>query len=70
MHSKNEMGQRLSLDEKEFSLRDISSQVLAIFGQQAKEGGVTLSVEFEGLCDVRLHEDGQPTERSDIRSSE
>jgi osomolarity two-component system sensor histidine kinase SLN1 len=70
MHSKNEMGQSLSLEEKEFRLCDIGSQVLAIFGQQAKEGGITLSVKSEGLCDVELHEEGQPTGRTDMRLSE
>ncbi|KAF3035040.1 Histidine kinase [Didymella heteroderae] len=47
MFSKNEMGQSLTLDEKVFSLRDIISQVLAIFGQQAKESELWLSFEFE-----------------------
>ena len=64
------MGQPPSLDEKEFRLRDISSQVLAIFGRQAKEGGITLSVQFEGLCEVKLYEEGQSTERSNIGSFE
>lgn len=46
--SKNQVGQQLSLDEKEFRLREVSSQVLAIFDKQAKEGQITMRVEFEG----------------------
>lgn len=47
--SKNQVGQHLSLDEKEFRLRDISSQVLAIFDKQAKEGQINLRVQWEGV---------------------
>jgi osomolarity two-component system sensor histidine kinase SLN1 len=46
--SKNQVGQQLSLDSKEFRLREISSQVLAIFDKQAKEGQITLRVDFQG----------------------
>lgn len=46
--SKNQIGQHLTLDEKEFRLADISSQVLSIFDKQSKEGGITLGVIFEG----------------------
>ncbi|KAK5170902.1 Histidine kinase osmosensor [Saxophila tyrrhenica] len=47
--SKNQVGQHLSLDEKEFRLRDVSSQVLAIFDKQAREGQIDLRVEWEGV---------------------
>ncbi|EMC99316.1 hypothetical protein BAUCODRAFT_146280 [Baudoinia panamericana UAMH 10762] len=47
--SKNQVGQHISLDEKEFRLRDVSSQVLAIFDKQAKEGQIDLRVKFEGV---------------------
>nr|POE79746.1 two-component system protein b [Quercus suber] len=47
--SKNQVGQHLTLEEKEFRLRDISSQILAIFDKQAKDSKVDLRVEFEGL---------------------
>lgn len=46
--SKNQVGQQLSLDEKEFKLREISSQVLAIFDKQAKDGQISLRVDFQG----------------------
>ena len=46
--SKNQVGQYLSLDEKEFRLRDVSSQVLAIFDKQGKESKIDLRVVFEG----------------------
>ncbi|EME46531.1 hypothetical protein DOTSEDRAFT_70515 [Dothistroma septosporum NZE10] len=47
--SKNQVGQTLSLDEKDFRLRDISSQTLAIFEKQSKEGEIDLRVQFEGV---------------------
>ena len=46
--SKNQIGQQLSLDEKEFRIADISSQILSIFEKQAKEGSISLKVVFEG----------------------
>jgi osomolarity two-component system sensor histidine kinase SLN1 len=69
-YSKNELGQFLSLDEKEFRLRDINSQILAIFGQQAKEGEISLSFKFESFCDVGLYEEGQLSERRNMGLSE
>lgn len=56
--SKNQVGQSLSLDEKEFRLRDVSTQILAIFDKQAKEGNIDLRVDFEGI-----HDDGASPER-------
>ena len=64
--SKNQVGQQLSLDEKEFRLRDISSQVLAIFEKQAKEGGIKLNVKFEGPYDANLNDDGRPNHAGDL----
>ncbi|USP79128.1 uncharacterized protein yc1106_06402 [Curvularia clavata] len=64
--SKNQVGQQLSLDEKEFRLRDISSQVLAIFDKQAREGGIKLSVDFEGPYENNLDENGRPNELRDL----
>ncbi|KAI4684970.1 uncharacterized protein J4E88_004413 [Alternaria novae-zelandiae] len=64
--SKNQVGQQLSLDEKEFRLRDISSQVLAIFEKQAREGGIKLAVEFEGPYENNLDDSGRPNELRDL----
>jgi len=47
--SKNQVGQHLTLDEKEFRLRDMSLQLLAIFEKQAKEGHIDLRVQFQGI---------------------
>jgi osomolarity two-component system sensor histidine kinase SLN1 len=47
--SKNEVGQHLTLDEKEFRLRDITSQTIAIFDKQASEGNIDLRVIYEGV---------------------
>ena len=46
--SKNQIGQQLTLDEKEFRLADVCSQILSIFDKQAKEGSISLDVVFEG----------------------
>ncbi|KAI3342366.1 osmosensing histidine protein kinase SLN1 [Ustulina deusta] len=46
--SKNQIGNQLSLDEKDFRLADIRSQILTIFDKQAREGKITFSVEFFG----------------------
>ena len=64
--SKNQVGQQLSLDEKEFRLRDISSQVLAIFERQAKEGNISLGVKFEGPYEANLDDLGRPNEHGDL----
>ncbi|WPH00449.1 Hypothetical protein R9X50_00327800 [Acrodontium crateriforme] len=54
--SKNQVGQHLSLDEKEFRLRDVSSQILAIFDKQAKEGQIDLRIAWEGVDDISCHD--------------
>lgn len=64
--SKNQVGQQLSLDEKEFRLRDISSQVLAIFDKQAKDGGISMAVKFEGPYECNLDENGRPSGAGDL----
>jgi osomolarity two-component system sensor histidine kinase SLN1 len=61
--SKNQVGQHLSLDEKEFRLRDVSSQILAIFDKQAKEGHIDLRVEWEGV--QYLPQENSSPERTD-----
>jgi osomolarity two-component system sensor histidine kinase SLN1 len=46
--STNQLGhQVITLDEREFAIRDIETQTLAIFGQRAKEKCVNLRVIFE-----------------------
>ncbi|KAF2139923.1 uncharacterized protein K452DRAFT_327849 [Aplosporella prunicola CBS 121167] len=62
--SKNQVGhQQLSLDEKEFRLRDISTQVLAIFDKQAKESGISLRVRFEGPSEISADDPGAGIEK-------
>ena len=60
--SRNQVGQQIALDEKEFRLRDISAQVLAIFDKQAKDGEIDLQVNFVGPNEIKL-EDGAATAR-------
>ncbi|KAK3710725.1 Histidine kinase osmosensor [Vermiconidia calcicola] len=62
--SKNQVGQHLSLDEKEFRLRDVSSQILAIFDKQARDGQIDLRVEWEGV--QNLPADKSSPERTDF----
>jgi osomolarity two-component system sensor histidine kinase SLN1 len=65
--SKNQVGHHISLDEKEFRLRDISSQIVAIFDKQGKEGQIDLRVEFEGVPEMTWKsEEGSVAERSDF----
>ncbi|KAI0472966.1 osmosensing histidine protein kinase SLN1 [Xylariaceae sp. FL0804] len=44
--SKNQIGQQLSLEEKEFRLGDIRAQVRTIFDKQVREGKIKFSVDF------------------------
>jgi osomolarity two-component system, sensor histidine kinase SLN1 len=44
--SKNQIGQQLSLEEKEFRLADIKTQIITIFMKQVKEGKIDFSVKF------------------------
>ena len=44
--SKNQIGQQLSLDEREFRLTDIGLQVSSIFEKQAGEGGILLRTSY------------------------
>jgi len=54
--SKNQVGQQLSLDEKDFRLRDVSSQIHAIFEKQASEGQIDLRIQFQGGIDEDVRE--------------
>ena len=65
--SKNQVGQHLTLEEKEFRLRDVSTQILAIFEKQAKEGQINLRVQWEGIHFLP-HEDASP-ERTELGPS-
>ncbi|KAK7178595.1 osomolarity two-component sensor histidine kinase sln1 [Paraphaeosphaeria sporulosa] len=57
---KNQVGQQISLNEKEFRLREISSQVIANFERQAKEREINLSVQFEESHDTKVDDEGRP----------
>lgn len=46
--SKNQIGHQVSLEEREFRLSDIRSQILSIFDKQVREGRITLSADFVG----------------------
>ncbi|KAK5020017.1 Histidine kinase osmosensor, partial [Cryomyces antarcticus] len=61
--SKNQVGQQLSLYEKGFRVRDVGSQVLAIFDKQAKESGIDLRVAFEGPADANINDAGGQSDR-------
>ncbi|KAI1361634.1 osmosensing histidine protein kinase SLN1 [Xylaria arbuscula] len=59
--SKNQIGHQLSLDEKEFRLGDIRSQVLTIFDKQAREGQIGFSVEFFGANIIESDDNAERT---------
>ncbi|KAL1898837.1 Histidine kinase osmosensor [Sporothrix stenoceras] len=46
--SKNQIGHQVSLEEREFRLGDIRSQVLSIFDKQVREGRITFNVSYVG----------------------
>ena len=46
--SKNQIGQQLSLEEKEFRLNDIKTQIVTIFTKQVKEKNIKFSVKYIG----------------------
>ncbi|KAG8533786.1 uncharacterized protein KY384_001527 [Bacidia gigantensis] len=50
--TKNQMGQQLTLDEREFRLADVTSQILSIFDKQSKEGQITLRLAYLGPSDI------------------
>lgn len=50
--SKNEVGQQLSIDEAEFRLSDLSTQLMPTFEKQAREGQIDLRVLFLGPNDA------------------
>lgn len=58
--SKNQIGQQLSLEEKEFRLEDIKTQIIALFDKQARDGKVNLSVYFVGAGHTRTSTEGSP----------
>ena len=49
--TKNQIGQELALDEREFRLADVCSQVVNIFEKQAKDGSINLRVSYQGPQD-------------------
>lgn len=59
--SKNQIGQQLALDEREFRLGDIRSQILSIFEKQAKDGVINLKVKFQGPQDTVDSTAGTPS---------
>ncbi|KAJ8062398.1 hypothetical protein OCU04_008939 [Sclerotinia nivalis] len=46
--SKNQIGQQLNLEEKEFRLSDVKEQIKNIFRKQVDEGGINFGVHFLG----------------------
>ncbi|KAK4230243.1 putative signal transduction histidine-protein kinase [Podospora fimiseda] len=46
--SKNQIGQQVSLEEREFRLGDVRSQMLAIFDKQVRENRINFNVSFVG----------------------
>ncbi|KAF6843445.1 osomolarity two-component sensor histidine kinase sln1 [Colletotrichum musicola] len=60
--SKNQIGQQLNLEEREFRLAEIRSQILTIFDKQVREGRITLTVNF--LSSEAIEISSSPERRS------
>ncbi|KAL6713978.1 Histidine kinase osmosensor [Lecanora helva] len=58
--TKNQIGQHLTLDEREFRLADVCSQVISIFDKQARDGSINLGVTYQGPQDGLQTAGGAP----------
>jgi osomolarity two-component system sensor histidine kinase SLN1 len=63
--SKNQIGQSLSLEEKEFSLSDVRSQIKTIFDKQVREGHINFGVNFISNDVPDLGLEGNPEKSPD-----
>ncbi|PQE25483.1 Hsp90 protein [Rutstroemia sp. NJR-2017a BBW] len=54
--SKNQIGQQLNLEEKEFRLSDIKEQITNIFRKQVEEGQINFKVQFLSTDTVEFEE--------------
>lgn len=61
--SKNQIGNQLNLELKEFRLADIRSQILTIFDKQVREGKINFSVQFIGADNIELDANPDPSEK-------
>ena len=64
--SKNQIGQSLMLEEKEFSLADIRSQISTIFDKQVREGRINFAVRFISADETDLSPDRTPEKPPEI----
>jgi osomolarity two-component system sensor histidine kinase SLN1 len=65
--SKNQIGQQLTMEIKEFKLSDIRSQILAIFDKQVREGQIDFNVTFVNTEDLPLATAGGSQQDFDTR---
>jgi osomolarity two-component system sensor histidine kinase SLN1 len=52
LFSKNQVDHQIGLDESEFRVRDITTQVFSTFQLQAQDNGINLALEYEGPNDA------------------
>lgn len=57
--SKNQIGQTVAIEQKEFGLSDIRSQIVTIFDKQVKEGNINFDVKFVGTEEDILDDEMQ-----------
>lgn len=57
--SKNQIGQTVAIEQKEFGLSDIRSQIVTIFDKQVKEGNINFDVKFVGTEEDVLEDEMQ-----------
>lgn len=65
--SKNQIGQQLTMEIKEFKLTDIRAQILAIFDKQVREGQIDFAVSFISTDDLPAMMTGIPQPESEAR---
>ncbi|KAL3422483.1 osomolarity two-component sensor histidine kinase sln1 [Phlyctema vagabunda] len=61
--SKNQIGQQLSLEEKEFRLSDVKTQLRTIFDKQIREGKINFSVKYLSPDSIEMSPERQLSEK-------
>ncbi|KAI1943352.1 hypothetical protein LOZ12_001712 [Ophidiomyces ophidiicola] len=67
--SKNEIDKVIQLDEKEFRLADIKSQVMAVFQKQIQEKNINFSIKFMDSTTVSTEAEELPGEPVQVRTA-
>ena len=66
LFSKNQVDHQIGLEEGEFRVRDITTQVLSTFQLQASDGGINLALDYEGPNDGPTMESAGVSDRREF----